>query len=147
MRQHIEITDLNKDDRSRLRGIVGWILAASFIGGVVIYSMQAWAEEVPVHVYEQDGLVVRLLSSPCVDPASQMTVYTQAPQYLERLKALDSVWRMKDGTTKPFKGCWLELSKEEVQGPEDVFVLLFEDGDRGVMPKSEFVKKRGQSGA
>ena len=40
--QHVEMTDLNKDDRSRLRPIVGAVIAAMLIGSVLLYAAMAW---------------------------------------------------------------------------------------------------------
>ena len=121
-------------------------LVIAAIAATLLPPPAASAEEIPVHVHEQDGLTVRLMPGPCVERNSTLMIASGAPQYLERLRALESVWRMKDGTSKPFSGCWLALSKSET-GSEDVFVLLFEDGERYVVPKSEFLGAKRKSGA
>lgn len=41
---YVEWTDLNKDERSRLRPIVGAVIAAILIFGSLIYAVRAWAE-------------------------------------------------------------------------------------------------------
>jgi hypothetical protein len=40
----------------------------------------------------------------------------------------------------------MDLTKEEAGG-EESFLLVFEDQQHGVVPKSEFKKAKGQSGA
>jgi hypothetical protein len=108
---------------------------------LVIWATKAYAEDIPLHVAETNGVEVRLMGTPCVDPVSLSLV---KPQYLERLKAIQSTWPEKDGTRKAYAGCWLELTADE--SPEPAFLLVFEDGTHGVVPKSEF-KVKGQSGA
>lgn len=125
--------------------ILPWVIWASIVGAVILYlgfSLPARAEEVPVHVHEQDGLSIRLMSGPCVDANS---LAFMGGHYTERLRAIESTWRMRDGSTKTFAGCWMLLTKEEA-GAESFF-LIFEDGERHLIPKNDFLKKRGQVGA
>jgi hypothetical protein len=107
----------------------------------VAWSTKAYAEEIPVHVLEQNGVVVRLMNTPCVDPVSIAQIN---PAFLHRFKAIDSMWP-ENGQIKRYAGCWVEMSKEET-GAEEAFLLVFEDGAKGVVPKAEAVKKRGQTG-
>jgi len=65
--------------------------------------------------------------------------------YTERLRAIESTWRMRDGSAKPFAGCWMLLTKEEA-GVESFF-LIFADGERYLIPKDDFLKKPGRGGA
>src|SRR5688572_20318091 len=125
--------------------VLPWMLWALIAGAViagVFYASRLHAEEIPIHVAEANGVEVRLMGTPCVDPISISLV---KPQYLPRLKAIQSTWPEKDGTRKAYAGCWLELTPEEAAEP--AFLLVFEDGTHGVVPKSEFKKMRGQSGA
>lgn len=119
--------------------------------GVVVFAVGAflyfapkvvWAEDVPLHVLEKNGVEIRLMDTPCVDEISKGLV---KPKYHSRLKAIQSVSPERDGSRKPYAGCWLEFTQEEY--PVPAFLLVFSDGQSGVVPKEEFRKVRGQSGA
>ena len=97
--------------------------------------------EVPLYVHESDGVNVRLMPGACVEPTTLAFVAT-LPVYAERFRAIESVWRMRNGQAKPFAGCWLELSEQE-SGGEITFVLVFEDGERYVIPKAAFLQRQG----
>ena len=130
--------------------ILPWLIWAAVVGAViaaVLYASKVHSEEIPVHVYDGDGVTMRLLRSACSDPKTGMMIATQVPQYLERFKAIESVWRMQDGSSRGFKGCWAEFPKGEIGNPVDVLVLVFEDGQNFVVPKEEFLRKPGQGGA
>jgi hypothetical protein len=113
--------------------------------GCLVYSVVK-AEPIPVHVFEQPGdFTIRLMPGACADPTSAMLIATNIPpQFHGRAKAIDSSWRVKEGGYRPFPGCWLEFTKEEVG--EEVFFLAFSDGKSAFVPKSEFKKMKGQSG-
>lgn len=125
------------------------ILGRWFWGTVVavvatfFWAVGAYAEEVPVHVIEQNGIVIKLMSTPCVDPKSLAQIN---PQMAPKFKASDSMWPEKDGTKKRYAGCWLEVKAGEYGMPEDVFVFVFEDNTSGVVPKAEALKKTGLTG-
>ena len=140
----VELTSYDKDERSRLRSIVGWILAASLIGGSLLYAVKANAEEIPLYVSEKQGVVVRLMPGPCVDAISISMIN---PLHVGRFKAIQSFWPQRDGTVKSHAGCWTELSKEEARTEEEVFLLVFDDRETGGVAKSEFNKPKGGSGA
>jgi len=93
---------------------------------------------IPVHVIEQGRTVIRLMPGPCVDPYSLAFVSRLEPQIVERLRAIDSTWPMSDGTRRPFAGCWIELTAEEAGGTP-AFGLIFEDGQRFTVPKSDLL--------
>lgn len=148
-RSRVELTDLHRGDRSRLRSILGGVLAGCAVMAVLyafVYMKPARAEEIPVHVGEIQGAVIRLMPSPCADPRSQFMLMNGLPQYLDRFKAIDSEWPMQNGTRRRFAGCWAEFAAGEI-GPEEAFVLVFEDGQGGALKKSDFLKKPGQGGA
>jgi len=136
-----------KEDRKHLRVWVGRVLVLLALAAWTIYVTKAYAEEIPVYVSEQQGIVVRLMAGPCVEPLSQQIVMSGPPQHVAKFKAIDSEWPMKDGTRKKFAGCWALLTAEEAGAMEDVFVLVFEDGMVGGVLKSEFLKKAGDTGA
>lgn len=143
----VELTSLNKDDRGRLREIVGAVLAASFIGSLLIYAVSSLAEEIPVHVVDQQMVKMRLLSSPCADPVSLAMIATAPPKWHDKFKAISSQWLGKDGSWSEFAGCWMELTKEEAGTPENVFVLVFSDGASAMVLRSELLKRPGDKGA
>lgn len=126
-----------ENDAPRIRGLKllpAWpirlaTLVALLIG--VAVAVDAYADEpqpklIPLHVHEEDGLSVRLMPGPCVEPISKASI---RPIHRERAKAIESDWRMADGSVQPFAGCWIELSKEEAKTAKDVFVLFFSDGE------------------
>lgn len=115
-----------------------------FIVSVVLYAMPVRAQDIPVHVLEKDGVEIRLMGTPCVDPKSIASIN---PAFLSRFKAIDSVWPEKDGSRKRYAGCWAEIKAGEYGALEDTFVLVFEDNTSGAVPKSEFKKVKGQQGA
>lgn len=141
-------TDEAKEDRCVLRNrMIFWACVIGVVvGGSLLYAVKVWAEEIPVHVYEEQGLSMRLMPRPCTDVRSSMIVAMNLPQYADRFRAIDSVWPMQDGTRRNYAGCWAKFSAEEAGGTE-VFVLVFEDGQHFVVPKDEFLRKRGQGGA
>src|SRR6185503_6023957 len=146
--ERTEVLSLDKDERGRLREIVGWVLLACVLVAPLIYCVSpARGEEVPVYVAEHQGVRIQMLSTPCTDPVS-VNLTLQAPaQFVGRFKGLTSVWRMKDGSWKEFPGCWLEVKKSEIPGLEDdVFVLVFSDGAVVQTYRNDLMKKVG-SGA
>jgi hypothetical protein len=102
--------------------------------------------EIPVHIFDRDGVQARLLSGPCVDGRSAMVIAMGLPKFADRFRAIESTWPMQDGSRRAFAGCWAELSAEETGAPVAVIVMVFEDGTAFALPKSDFVKLRGQSG-
>ena len=124
--------------------IVPWLIWA-FVIVTVIWATKALAQNI-VHTYEEKGKVaVQLLNAPCTDEFSLMLL-SQAPQYMERAKGLTSQWlHTDDGKMHPYGGCWVEIPKSET-GSEDVFFLMFADGQRIVVPKTTFTKKPGTVG-
>lgn len=146
-RSRIELTDLNKDDRSRLRGIVGWILAASFIGALVIYATKAWAEEVPVHVFEDEAVSLQLFAAPCENEAAKLAIANSPIQdQADKLQRATSNWAV----TTPmgiirvdFAGCWVEFTWRGKEG----YAVAFEDGELRFFPAEGFKRTKGQTGA
>ncbi len=134
-----------KAERERLRswwGVVLAIIAGALIAAGVVYSHKLNAEEIPVHVFEQDGTTIRLMRGPCVEPMIVVFVAQAAPQYAERFKAIESVWPYRDGSVKRHAGFWMEMSTEETRGGA-AFVMLFDDGQRIVVDKAEFLRGKG----
>ena len=143
---HDLTTDEARQERATLAQRVIAVLGVVCLIVLVGIATNAAAQEVPVHVLEQDGLVVRLMPGPCVEPQGK-AFFGMVPEYAPRAKALQSVWRYQDGSNRPHAGCWLELSAKESGAPEAMIILFFDDGERHVVPKSIFTKKNGQSGA
>ena len=119
-----------------------WALAAGLAIAGVLYAARVHSVEIPLHVLEKENVEIRLMGTPCVDAASIAQI---RPLVLHRFRAIESVWPEKDGTSKAYAGCWAELTSEEAG--EEVFLLVFSDGASGGIPKSEFRKVKGQSGA
>lgn len=119
-----------------------WALAAGLAIAGVLYAAKAHSVDIPLHVLEKGNVEIRLMGTPCVDPASIAQI---RPIVLHRFRAIESVWPERDGSRKAYAGCWAELTAEEAG--EEVFLLVFSDGASGGIPKSEFKKVKGQSGA
>ena len=118
-----------------MKSLINWLC---FVCLLVFVARVTEAADVPVHVLEKDGIEIRLMNSPCVDPVSVSQIN---PQFFEHFKGLVSVWPEKDGSRKAYAGCWAELPGGEA------FVVVFADNTNGVIPKSEFRKVKGQVGA
>ena len=138
----IRLRDVPTRIQRVLVAVVVALAAAMILAPVVLAET-----EIPVHVFEANGVVMRLMSTPCVDSASSMMVHVGLPKYASRFKALESSWPMQDGSRMDFAGCWAELPGEVVGKDEVVIALVFSDGQAFAIPKSEFLKKRGQGGA
>lgn len=146
-------TPYARDERAKLRGAI-WIgicravtfaaCVAALAGILALYSRGVIAEEIPVYVYEDQVKTVRLMPGSCVDGRSTMIFAASGPEYMERLRALESNWLRADGERRDYAGCWLELSAEESGADETVLVLVFADGERFVVPKSLFVQQKGR---
>jgi hypothetical protein len=99
--------------------------------------------DIPVHVVDHhDGVRMRLLNKPCVDPVSLAMTLQLPPHLQERFRAIASEWRAKDGSWGEFAGCWVLVAKEEINAPDDVFVLLFSDREAIQIFKNDLLKKQ-----
>lgn len=141
------VDDEHEMETCNRRRFVFWLsLILSFV--IAGFIVSAHAGEIPVHVMDKDGVTVRLMPGPCADGTSMMLVLQLVPpQFHDRFKAIDSEWPHKDGTKGNYPGCWAEFSAEESGQPEAGFFVAFSDGAHGFIPKSAFLKVRGQSGA
>ena len=99
-------------------------------------------ELVPVYVHDSDQLKARLMATPCNDQRVMEMVAAGMPSHIERFKIVGAEFKMRSGGWKSFSGCWIELTAEEV-GFEALF-LLFEDGDKYLVNKAEFLAGKGQ---
>jgi hypothetical protein len=140
----VELTDLSRDDRSRLRPWVGLVLAGAFLA---LLASAAFGTEIPVHVIEHAQVKMRLLKGKCTDPVSLGLISQAPPQFQDGWKAISSQWLTKEGNWQEFAGCWLEVPKEKAGTPENVMVLVFSDGAVVQVLKSELLQKPGQKGA
>lgn len=122
--------------------VLPWYIWA-FLIFTVIFATTSVAEEIPLHVLDKDGVVIRLMDKPCVDPVATGMIL---PQALHRFRAIESMWPEKDGSRKAWGGCWAELTPEETSTGQASFLLVFGDGEHGVVAKEEFKKTRGQVG-
>lgn len=141
-------TEDAKQDRRHLWVWVGRIavlLAALIAVGV---STKAYGQDIPLHVLDKEGITISLMGGACEDTVSLGLI---KKEYHARAKALRSVWPERDGSRKVYAGCWIELTKKDMGVPEEqewggAFLVVFSDGESGVIPKTEFKKVRGQVG-
>ncbi|HEY2931176.1 MAG TPA: hypothetical protein VGK99_05470 [Acidobacteriota bacterium] len=133
-------------DKQELTILNKWFWAfVIFCVGLFLWSLPklAKAEEIPVHVIEHhQGVKMRLLPGPCVDPVSLAMIADAPPQFKDGWKAISSQWRMNGGNWQEFAGCWLEVDKAGIGTPENVMLLLFSDGAVVQLLKSELLGNR-----
>lgn len=137
------IQQQTKEERAKLVQRVLVTIGIICAIGLILVSTRAHATDIPLHVLDKDGIEIRLMDKPCVDPRSVLVI---RPDALPRFKAVQSFWPTKDGSRKEFAGCWAELTAQE-SGSDEGFLVVFADGESGFIPKSEFRKVRGQVGA
>jgi hypothetical protein len=130
-----------KQERMSFREIVSYLIGVVSILLLVTLATNAYATDIPVQVLEKDGITIRLMNKPCVEPVSVAMI---VPSMLGRFKAIESVWPEKDGSKKAYAGCWAHLTPPEAL--EEGYLVVFSDGQSGFIPKSEFKKMRGQVG-
>jgi hypothetical protein len=98
--------------------------------------------DVPVYVHDSDALKARLMAMPCNDPRVMEMLSVGMPTLADRFKVVEAKFKMRSGGWKDFGGCWAEFTDDEV-GFEALF-LLFEDGDKYLVNKAEFLAGKGQ---
>ena len=138
---HLKSQDA-KEERAHVRLWVGRVLALAALLFTTVYATGAYAQ-VPVHVHESRAVTIRLMPGPCVEPRIVM-VLTRAGT-IDRFKAIESTWVYESGEKKTHAGCWTEFTAQET-GSKASFGMIFDDGERFVVPKEEFLKKPGQTG-
>lgn len=116
-----------------------WYFKLAFI---VCWPAAVMAQDklLPLHIYEAEGTTVNLMPSPCVDPFSLRVIRAEKRG---QFRAVESIWRMRDGSTQSFYGCWVE---EKTDAGEDAFFIIFNDGEHFLVPKAMFDKRKGQVG-
>ena len=140
-KEHTYFNDFPKFPRLTILPWLLWgALIAAFLGVIKI----ATAAEVPLHVWSDGKTTIKLMSGACVDPA--VKPFLESAGELPKFKAIESSWLYKDGRRQVHGGCWTEFSAKEAGAPEPVFLMLFDDGDKHIVLKSEFLKKPGMVG-
>jgi hypothetical protein len=132
-------------DRQRkdLRNCILILVAVAVILGLLAgCAAVAPQQEIPMHVYQDESKTIRLMPGPCVHPGVKEFIGASTPELAERFRAIESTWRMSDGTRKAFAGCWIEFTADEVG--YEALALLFEDGERYLVDKAEFLAGEGQ---
>ena len=133
-----------KAGRERLRHRLVLVFCILCLIALLVIATKAHATEVPLHVLDKDGITIRLMNTPCVDPISVAMI---RPDMVKSFKAIQSTWPEKDGSKKDYAGCWLLLKAGESGADVDGFLVVFADGESGFIPVSEFKKVKGQVGA
>jgi hypothetical protein len=103
----VELTDLNKDDRGRLREIVGAILFAIVLFGPLLYAVKLYAAPLFKNT-GNDGQPVslRLLDTPCTDP--KVSAHLKANVKEEFIPKFKSAVLYYGG--KHWASCWVEFN-------------------------------------
>ena len=133
-----------KEERQKLRPWVHGAIGAGCALALFVAAIEAYGAEVPVHVWTDGNTTIKLMRGPCVDPA--VKPFLESVGELPKFKAVESTWLYKDGRRANHGGCWAEFTAKEAGAPEPVFLMLFDDGEKHIVPKSEFLKKPGTVG-
>ena len=132
-----------KEERRNLRPWIGAVLAGMCLAVLIVAAKNVYGAEVPVHVWSDGQTTIKLMPGPCVDKV--VKPFLESVGELHRFKAINSSWLYQDGRHVTHGGCWSEFSEKET-GSVALFVLFFDDGDKHVVEKSEFLKKPGHTG-
>jgi hypothetical protein len=133
-----------KEERRKLRPWVGAVVSGMCLALLFVATKSVYGAEVPAHVWSDGKTTINLMPGPCVEPVVKS--FLESVGELPKFKAIESSWTYKDGKKMNHGGCWAEFTAKEAGAPEAVFLLLFDDGDKHVVLKSEFLKKRGTLG-
>jgi hypothetical protein len=136
-----------RHERNYLRRIVGAVVAGIVIGGSLLYWAKANAEEIPVHVFEDESVSLKLFAAPCEhDGAKALAANSPLKDAADKLQKAESTWLV----TTPmglirldFSGCWVEYTHNGRQG----YAVAFEDGEIRFFPVEGFKRTKGQSSA
>ena len=140
--QHLN-SEQAKEQRKSLRETALAVIAGLCLAGLFAAATEAYGAEIPVHVWSDGKTTIKLMPGECTDPV--VKPFLESVGELKRFKNIESAWTYKDGQKKTHGGCWAEFSAKDT-GTVAVFVLFFDDGDKHVVEKSEFLKKPGTVG-
>ena len=141
--QHLN-SEQAKEQRKSLRETALAVIAGLCLAGLFAAATEAYGAEIPVHVWSDGKTTIKLMPGACVDPMVKPSL--EAVGELPKFKAIESTWLYKDGRRANHGGCWAEFTAKEAGAPEPVFLMLFDDGEKHIVPKSEFLKKPGTVG-
>lgn len=88
--KRVELTDLNKEERSRLRAIVGAVILGIFIFGTLLYAVGSFAEGGTFSSVDEDGKLT-ITQDPC-EKAGPWFAKWRAAQWMWRGKNYDACW-------------------------------------------------------
>lgn len=128
-------------DRALILPLIAWAVSIGLVLGMVLWASKVFAAD--VHSMERDGTSIHLTDAKCTDARTAMLMPRMVPpDYFDKFRAIESVWRMRDGSSASFNGCWLELSAQEAGTDEPMLILIFEDGETYQLALSEFLRPR-----
>jgi hypothetical protein len=143
--------DFYRDDLTVLNNwfwaFVVFVVVVFLYFGPLIYWAKAQAEEIPVHVFEDERVSLKLFAAPCEhDGAKALAANSPLKDAANKLQKAESTWLV----TTPmglirldFSGCWVEYTHNGRQG----YAVAFEDGEIRFFPVEGFKRTKGQSGA
>ncbi|HEU4344754.1 MAG TPA: hypothetical protein VFU31_24630 [Candidatus Binatia bacterium] len=135
-----------KEERATLAQRI--IVALGVICGaaLLMLALEARAEEIPVHVFEDEGVTLQLFAAPCEDEKARAAVINSPLNELTgKLQKAASWWSVLTPigpTSMGFAGCWVEFTWRGKQG----YAVAFEDGEIRFFPADGFKKTKGQIG-
>jgi hypothetical protein len=104
----------------------------------------AWADDVPVHVFEDDAVRLQLFAAPCEDETAKQ-VAANSPLKDLPLKKASSAWVVQTpmGAFRiEYAGCWVEFNYRGKDG----YAVAFEDKEIRFFPAEGFKKTKRQIG-
>ena len=121
---------------------------ALLLAVAMVLAPMALAQDVPLHVFEQDGVTLHLYAAPCDnDGVKAFAGDPRSPLVgvVGKLRKADSSWPVRTPfgvVTAPFAGCWVEFTFRGEPG----YVVVYEDREMIFYKLSDFKKTKGAIG-
>ena len=118
---------------------------ALLLAVTLVLCSQALAQDVPLHVYEQDGVTLHLYGSPCDNEEARAHAgHPRSPlkDVVGKLKRAASSWPVRTPfgvVSAPYAGCWVEFTFRGEEG----YVVVYEDREMLFYKRSDFKKTKG----
>lgn len=121
---------------------------ALILAVAMVLAPMALAQDVPLHVFENEGVTLHLYAAPCDN--AEAKAYAGHPRspikdVVGNLKRADSSWPVRTPfgvVTAPYAGCWVEFTFRGEQG----YVVVYEDREMLFYKLSDFKKTKGAIG-
>ena len=121
--------------------------AALLLAVAMVLAPMALAQDIPLHVFENEQVTLHLYAAPCDNEAAKAAVRnTPMKDSADKLQKATSTWVVMIpgiGVARmPFTGCWAPFTWRGKEG----YGVGFEDGEARFFPADEFKKTKGTTG-